>query len=115
MDERRKSILTLRRITSEFLKGDLDFIKYYDVLSFELGSTFDPFDWTTEDLESELVEELELYLKFSGGEFGEHDDFIPKNKDWKYGESDVKYAWIDSTEYKELLKIEYSLIKLKRL
>jgi hypothetical protein len=111
--ERLESIRTLRILIFGYLADNIDFTRFYEEASLQLGSSFDPFNSSTADLDSELIEELKLYSKFTGGEFGEYEEFLPKNEGWRYGESVEKFGWIDTAKYKELLEKEFLKLNLK--
>lgn len=112
MDSRYKSITAIREISNKFIKGQIDFDNFYDSVCKELGSEFDPFDDSIEDLDSDLQIELRFYSRLTGGEFGEYKDMIPKNANWEYGLTDEKYGWFDKTEYLSRFKQEFLNLKL---
>jgi len=60
---------------------------------------FDPLDWSLDDLDDAQKEEILFYFQWHGGEFGEHEDRIPRKRDWKYGDSDEPYGWVDRDRY----------------
>lgn len=103
-NERIESIRTIRICALKFIKGEIRFEEFYDKITFELGSTFDPLDLATEDLANELQVEIKMYSKVTGGEFGETENLIPKNPNWEYGKSVENFAWVDKEEYRNLVE-----------
>lgn len=73
----------------------------------------DPLDWALKELDAPTGKEAEMYVKWLGGEFGETEDHIPRRPEWKYGESDEPYGWVDQDEYRARLCKAFAAILKK--
>ncbi len=105
----------MRLCIKDYLNNKLDFVEFYDFLKSELGSEFDPFEESINDLSVELKNEINFYSQYTGGEFGETEYIIPKNSDYKYGENNVKYDWIDKAKFKNEFKEKFEELNLIKL
>ncbi len=95
----RQALSDIRVLLGRFVRSEIDvstFIPSYR----QLFAPFDPPDLVTEELSDAERAELDLFIRFMGGWFGEVDDLIPKMRDWEYGKNDQPYGWVDSESYR---------------
>lgn len=102
MDERIEAIRKMRRLSEQFIAGELPFEQFYPALTRQFAC-FDPLDWCTADLPADLRAEVVFFSDWLGGEFGEQSSLIPKAADWRYGESTEPFGWIDKEQYRRQL------------
>lgn len=88
-----------REILRKFINGAFDYGAFRDKMARAMGP-LDPLDWALEELDAESAIEAKMYSEWLGGEFGETEDRIPRKPDWRYGESDEPYGWVDQDEYR---------------
>lgn len=95
----RQALSEIRVMLGRFVRGEIDasaFVPGYRLLF----APFDPQDLVTEELSDAERAELELFIRFMGGWFGEEDELIPKTRDWEYGKNEQPYGWVDSESYR---------------
>ena len=102
-----KEILsTIREIAKDYADGQIPFPDFYTQLNGLLGR-LDPIDDMRVAFSPGQQHELEFYLKYSGGEFGESECSVPRKKNWCYGDSQKPYSWIDEEKFYEMFLHEY--------
>ena len=109
------AIINIREFCSKYLSGEICLEDFYSRISNELGNEFDMVEETVSDLHPLLQTEVLFYSRITGGEFGEYENILPKNKNWEYGKSKEKYGWINVVKYKEMFQNEYSKINLIKI
>lgn len=107
--EQRNAIFEMRRISEGLITGKVDFATFYETVASNLGNHFDPLDESLSSVDLHVQKELELYSRFTGGEFGEHKSMLPKNESWRYGENEP-FGWIDKEKYVDLFRREFIAI-----
>jgi len=113
MDSRLKAIRELRNLSKGFANGELSFEKFRPALGWH---SFDDEDeqgkWdpqaSVEDLPVELRAEYLFYVKWRVAEA--HGSF--KASDWKYGECQEPYGWIDKEAYRKAFSEEFLRLRL---
>ena len=111
MNKKIETIDAMRKLSEDFIFRSIGLDEFLKQMGSYLGTEFDPLDQEVEELDEKLKKEVIFYSKYTGGEFDEHDDLIPKNKNWKYGENDKQCGWIDKDKYKEVYRKEYQKIR----
>ena len=102
-EERLAAISQMRAISEKFIAGELAFDDFFSQMSPYLGGVFDPLDWQLEGLDSCLQDEVRFYSKHLGGEFGEHDVLLPKQRGGRAA-SVRKYRTTYAKEYRRMRK-----------
>lgn len=103
MDERVEAIRAMRRLSEQFIAGELPFEQFHPALKQQFAC-FDPLEWYTRDLPADLRAEVVFFSDWLGGEFGETSDVIPRAAGWRYGQSTESYGWIDKEQYRRQLE-----------
>jgi hypothetical protein len=109
MTEETKAVYECRKILTSFVRGVLDYAAFRSKMASAMES-LDPLDWALEKLNTAMGKEAKMYVEWLGGEFGETEDLIPRRPEWKYGESDEPYEWVDQDEYRRLLSEAFAAI-----
>lgn len=99
LTKQRQALSEMRALLGRFVHAEIDAAVFVPTYR-KLFAPFDPPDLVTDDLSEPEQRELELFIRFMGGWFGEDDDLIPKRSDWEYGANDQPYGWIDETSYR---------------
>jgi hypothetical protein len=102
MSDARTAVSECRSIMRDFIAGQLDYATFRQRMARAMGP-LDPLDWALESLPEDLQVEATMYSEWLGGEFGETKDRIPTRPDWRYGECQVPYGWVDVGAYRERL------------
>jgi len=100
MDERVEAIRRMRTLSERFIGGELPFGQFYPELQSQMGS-FDPLDWRLEGLSPVLQDEVLFYDEWTGGQFGEYPERLPRSPTWVYGRDTEPYGWIDEAAYRQ--------------
>lgn len=99
-DERIEDIRLARELAESFAAGTIEFVQFYKGLVFILGATFDGLDSELQGLSDALQREVRFYSEWTGGEWGETKDRLPKRIGWEYGQDIEPYGWIDHEAYR---------------
>jgi hypothetical protein len=97
------AIIDCRSIMRDFIGGQIDYPTFRQRMSGAMRP-LDPLDWAIEGLPKDLQVEATMYSEWLGGEFGETEERIPKQRDWVYGDCRVPYGWVDVDAYRERLR-----------
>lgn len=113
MDSRLKAIRKLRILSTGFANGEVSFEIFLPALSWhsfddeDEEGRYDP-RASVKDLPPELRAEYLFYVKWrvaaANGSF--------KASDWKYGDGQEPYGWIDKEAYRKMFSQEFSGLKL---
>jgi hypothetical protein len=98
--DRAGAVTEMRKVSEAFLGGTVGLVAFFERMTLLLGR-FDPLDETTADLPPAMQDEVVFYSRWTGGEFGETDNLIPKRRDWQYGVDLERYGWVDEVSYRE--------------
>ena len=102
MNSELRAVLACREITRAFVRGGLDYPTFRAKMDAAMGP-LDPLDWALKELNGDAGKEATMYVEWLGGEFGETEDRIPRRAEWKYGECNEPYGWVDVHEYRRRL------------
>lgn len=97
-----RAVSACREITRAFVHGELDYPTFRAKMAVAMGP-LDPLDWALKELDSDARREATMYVEWLGGEFGETEERIPRRADWKYGQCNEPYGWVDVLEYRKRL------------
>lgn len=103
MNAAEDAVLRCREIVRSFVLGHIDYAAFRERMAQAMGP-LDPLDRALRELTEEGAREAEAYVEWLGGEFGEHEDRIPRCAGWEYGVSDQKYGWVDQDAYRARLR-----------
>ncbi len=110
MNALHKALNTYRQNAELYVDGKIEWQEFWESFA-EIMAPFDPLDWSLESLSEEQKKEVLFYYEWHGGEFGEFEERIPKNKNWKYGESKELYGWIDMEVYYDKFSLAFNNLK----
>jgi hypothetical protein len=92
----------LRDLSNAFINKSVCFETFYAAFCAEAHKFFElVIDELPDDLQAEVV----FYLRWEG--FGPYEGHVPVRTDWRYGESNEEYGWIDKTRFSEQFASEY--------
>jgi hypothetical protein len=94
-----RAVKKCREILRAFVYGRLDYSAFHAEMATAMAH-FDPLDWALRELDDVTGKEASMYVEWLGGEFGETEDRIPRRLEWKYGECNEPYGWINHDEYR---------------
>jgi hypothetical protein len=114
-DERIEDLQHARKLAEGFVAGEIEFVPFYEGLTFILGATFDGLDSQLQGLSSAVQREVRFYSNWTGGEWGETKDRLPKRSGWKYGEDVEPYGWIDQEAYRQEFAAAFERLELDEL
>lgn len=114
-DERIEDLQRARELAEGFVDGSIGFVPFYEGLTFILGATFDGLDSQLQGLPDSVQREVRFYSDWTGGEWDETENLIPKRSDWKYGEDLEPYGWVDQGAYRRAFSDAFSQLELHHL
>jgi hypothetical protein len=114
-DERIEDLQRARKLAEGFVAGEIEFVPFYEGLTFILGATFDGLDSQLHELPDAVQREVRFYSDWTGGEWGETEDRLPKRNGWRYGENLEPYGWIDKKTYQQEFAAAFELMELHDL
>ncbi len=82
-DDRLEDVRRARKLAEDFVAGNTGFLPFYEGRRFILGATFDGLDSQLQGLPKAVQREVRFYSRWTGGEWGETEDMIPKRSEWK--------------------------------
>jgi hypothetical protein len=109
MNAETRAVHECREILGNFLRGALDYGEFRAKMASAMGP-LDPLDWAMKNLDATTGREAEMVVELLGGPFGETDDRIPRRPEWKYGECDEPYGWVDQDEVRRRLREAFGAV-----
>jgi len=103
IEEKLAAIRQMRVISERFIAGELPFDDFVAQMEPYLGGIFDPLDWQLDELDPALQDEVRFYSKFLGGEFGESDALLPRQRGGEVA-SVAEYRTSYAEEYRRVRK-----------
>lgn len=107
MKEEREALQVIRRLAQEFITRQISFDEFWPKFTNELGGTFDPLDEAIADLTPEEKDEVMFYFSLDGGEFGKTESRLPVDPNWKYGQSQTPFGWVDKEKFRAMFAKEF--------
>ena len=107
MKEERTALQLIRRLSQEFIEGQIPFDEFWSKLRNQLGGTFDPLDQAIADLSPEEKDEVLFYFSLDGGESEETEPRLPRDPNWRYGHSATRYGWVDKEKFRQTYAVEF--------
>lgn len=104
-DRQRQALGEMRLLLGKFVTGYVQVSEFLPAYR-SLFASFDPPDLSTSGLSTEERAELDLFIRFMGGWFGEDEESIPQRADWQYGSDTEPYAWVDGPAYRQWIRAE---------